>query len=69
MTAPVDVLAVLRANMGPHSEVVAAVAELIEAAKEMLQQDAVQRATHNTNPFMADAADRLSDALGKAGAK
>ena len=34
MSGPTDVLAVLRANMGPHSEAVAAVAELVEADRE-----------------------------------
>ena len=52
-----------------HPENLPAVADLIEAAKEMAQQDAVQRATHNTNPFMADAADKLLCALRKVGAR
>lgn len=81
MSGPVDVLAVLDADAiavdwhkgserGKQSrEARAAVAELIEAAKEMMRQDAVQRATFNTNPFMADAADKLNAALGKVGAR
>lgn len=81
MSGPVDVLAVLDAaeevigdEFGddaciPLRAVRAAVIELIDAAKEMMRQDAVQRATHNTNPFMADAADKLSSALGKVGAR
>lgn len=39
---------------------------LLAAAKEMMRQDAVQRATHNSNPFMAHAADRLGAAIRKA---
>ena len=41
---------------------------LVEAAKDMMEQDAVKRATQLTNPFMADAADRLSAALRRVGA-
>lgn len=81
VSGPVDVLAVLRractvlndeGHLTPGDDLckaTRAVAELIEAAREMMRQDAVQRATFNTNPFMADAADKLSAALGKVGAK
>lgn len=40
---------------------------LHSAGQEMMRQDAVQRATHNTNPFMADAADRLASAIARIG--
>lgn len=43
-------------------------ANLVDAAKDMMTQDAVQRATQLTNPFMADAADRLRSALRRVGA-
>ncbi len=73
----VDVLALLDRQIATPSEVDlrslrqarAAVSELLEAAKEMMQQDAVQRATEITNPFMAGAADRLASALRKVGAR
>jgi hypothetical protein len=84
MNAPVDVLAVfdraakcaaVDANpnyAGWHHYLIearAAVAELIAAANEMMRQDAVQRATEITNPFMAGAADKLASALRKVGAR
>jgi hypothetical protein len=81
MSGPVDVLDVLHGcalrsdvNDTPKRaldirQARSAIADLIHAAKEMMRQDAVQRATHNTNPFMADAADKLNAALDKVGAQ
>jgi Tfp pilus assembly pilus retraction ATPase PilT len=83
VSGPVDVLAVLEqlrlcairgcgCNETHAAEIMearTAVTELIKAAKEMMLQDAVQRATFNTNPFMADAADKLNAAIGKVGAR
>lgn len=43
--------------------------QLIDAAREMMKQDAVQRATELTNPFMAGAADNLASALRAVGAR
>jgi hypothetical protein len=74
----IDVLAVIDANLHYQQdndmhrdlrEARAAVAELIAAANEMMRQDAVQRATEITNPFMAGAADKLASALRKVGAR
>ncbi len=45
------------------------IAPLIAASNEMMRQDAVQRATELTNPFMAGAADNLASALRKVGAR
>lgn len=51
-----------------HGVLSAYLLRLHGAGREMMQQDAVQRATHNTNPFMADAADKLCSALESIGA-
>jgi len=54
MSGPVDVLAVLRANMGPHSEAVAAVAELIEAAKMANGDHSAPHDCYATGPLTGD---------------
>lgn len=77
---PVDVRAVMDAverdykvllpeQVAQIREMKEAVLRVFKAANNMMTQDAVQRATELTNPFMAGAADDLSSALRKAGAR